>query len=102
MRLRRRNIKLEEKSKKLLKLKPPPVAEAHKIFNDSEPAADKARRGRKPKRLTAQKEHENSKLSGDIDLLCPEKPMMLGLIVKDEQLRAEIVQVNSEQVKRLK
>lgn len=104
MRLRRRDVKREDKSKKLLKLKVEPVPEPRKAVHEPELVAERSRRGRKPKRLlSAVKEHENSKLSGaEFDLLCTEKPMTLGLIVKDESQQAEVVQINNEQDRRPK
>jgi hypothetical protein len=92
MRLRKREVKRVEKRKKLLKLKPAQSSEVVKFPNDSEPGPDRVRRGRKPKRLVViEKEHEESKLSGEHELHCSEKPMLLGLVVKDEPSRVDIV-----------
>jgi hypothetical protein len=38
-----------------------------------------------------EKEHEESKLSGEHELHCSEKPMLLGLVVKDEPSKVDIV-----------
>lgn len=92
MRLRKREVKQVEKRKKLLKLKPTQYSEVVKFPNDSNGGPDRGRRGRKPKRLIEiEKEHEESKLSGEHELHCSEKPMLLGLIVKDEPSRADSV-----------
>jgi hypothetical protein len=81
MKLRRRDVKREEKQKKLLKLEPSSYSQ---VLNEPQICTDRAKRGRKPKKPVLEKSLEDCRLPDDQELVCSEKPMQLGLVIRDE------------------